>query len=399
MNCKDFQDYSSAYIDAYLSKEEKEKFEEHLNKCYRCKNKYNNLVTIVEATNHIGELALPKDFKRELNKKLLNDNRPKKPISFPKMRVITSIAAILILVIISLPIINNFSAKPFLAKDIAPAEEAQETREFAGMDVGTGDKSSRVRSVGPTNAPLIKEFDQALSRKIIQRGTLSIEVEDFDQAQQNVMSLIEELDGFVQNSEIYYYTHKDDKPEESLKQAHMELRIPELEFNRSFEKIKSFGLVIEENISGEDITENYMDIDNQVKNLNIQEERLREILQEAKKVEDLLQVENELNRVRTQINQLTASLQAYDKLVSLATINLNIKEVTGEKATLTSLDDNIWSKSRNNFIYSLNNMVKALERGVINFFGLLPILLILIIIGGPLGYFAHKRLRKRKTSI
>ncbi len=58
-----------------------------------------------------------------------------------------------------------------------------------------------------------------------------------------------------------------------------------------------------------------MDIDNQKINLQLQEEHLREILQKADNVEDLLQVEKELNRIRTEIDRLTGILNNYDKLV------------------------------------------------------------------------------------
>lgn len=413
MDCKSFELNRSSYVDGYLTDEEKELFKQHLDECPCCKSEYDNLKIMIDSVNEIEEIPLPKDFSVELAKKLREEASPKRKFISSRVKVLGGIAAALLIVVTSASLLNNSFLNRFSASEMAPAESPQMKMDYADnkekstafnlRNAGGVTEERSIDSAEDMDLYAAEETAELAeitmvsvesSRKIIQRGHITIEVENFDEVHQNVLSLVEESNGFVQDSEIYYYFQNREKPEESLKNANMELRIPSDDFTGVFEHLKKLGVPTEENTSGENITENYMDIDNQVENLSIQEQRLREILQKADRVEDLLQVENELNRVRTQINQLTGVLKTYDGLVSMATINLNIRQVAKEVLHVKTINDNLWNKARNNFVYSINRLVKILERAVIGFFGLLPFMIPLLIMTGILGYFIYK---KRKT--
>ncbi len=407
MDCKDFDQYSSAYLDKNLTEEEKQAFEKHIGQCPFCEMKYENLKTIISSINETDEVPLPKNFNLELNKKLKAKDLSKKKKFVFKWKSIASIAAVFLLVFISSSLLNKSSRKDATSEEMYSGGETGGYN-IAGNEMRTMDDMAQAVPAEDSHMQESESADNiALSqrqasiklniqprRKIIQRGQITIEVENFDEVYEDVLGLVEDFNGFVQDSEIYYHFRNREKPEESLRNANMELRIPSDDFTGVFEHLKKLGVPTEENTSGENITENYMDIDNQVENLSIQEQRLREILQKADRVEDLLQVENELNRVRTQINQLTGVLKTYDGLVSMATINLNIRQVAKEVLHVKTINDNLWNKARNNFVYSINRLVKILERAVIGFFGLLPFMIPLLIMTGILGYFIYK---KRKT--
>ena len=70
MDCKDFDQYSSAYLDKNLTEEEKQAFEKHIGQCPFCEMKYENLKTIISSINETDEVPLPKNFNLELNKKI-----------------------------------------------------------------------------------------------------------------------------------------------------------------------------------------------------------------------------------------------------------------------------------------------------------------------------------------
>lgn len=403
-------------MDGYLTDEEKEIFKQHLDECPCCKREYDNFKIMIDSINEIEEIPLPKDFSMELGKKLREEASPKRKFFSSRVKVLGGIAAALLIVVTSATLLNNFLLNKFSATDMATAESPEmkmdggaskeKTMAFNVRDAGGGvtqdilmDSKADVDLYANEEAAVEEGITMAsveTSRKIIQRGQITIEVENFDEVHQNVLSLVEASKGFVQHSEIYYYFQNREKPEESLKNANIVLRVPSNDFSKVFESLKGLGVVMEENTSGEDITESYMDIDNQVENLKIQEERLRDILLKADQVEDLLQIENELNRIRTQINSLTGTLKGYDSLVSMATINLNIRQVKDENLSLMSINDNIWSKAKNNFIHSINRTVNLLEEGFIGLFGMLPLLMMLAIIGGPIGYFGYKKWKRKR---
>ncbi|SET75914.1 protein of unknown function [Natronincola peptidivorans] len=417
MDCKNFDLNISSYVDDYLTQEEKQIFEKHMNECDLCKIKYDNFVFMIDAVNETDEIALPKNFTAELSKRLREDT-PQKKKNLPKnWKLITAIAASMLVVVASATMLMNSS--PLNTKStsdqaagesgrmhITMTEEADMAMDFGAAEAPRAARETENQAFLQDQEKVeIEAFtDDALGmettitateRKIIQRGRMALEVENFDEVHDEVLKIVENANGYIQHREVYYYHQDRMNPEESLKNASMELRIPSQNFVSIFDRVKELGTVVEENTSGEDITDSYLDIDNQVTNLKVQEERLRDILQRAEKVEDLLQIENELNRIRTQINYLTGTLKNYDGLVSMATINLHIRQVKESNIAIQSIDEGLWSRAKSNFVHSINSIIKLFERGFIGLFGALPSLMLLAIIGSPIGYFAYKKWHKK----
>lgn len=109
MNCKDFQLYSSAYIDNMLSDKDKLSFENHIKECKNCRIALSNLKLIVESTNKLEEIGLPESFSKELGEKLKKLEGPKSNFLFRGKKILRNIAAALLIAIISLSLINKFS--------------------------------------------------------------------------------------------------------------------------------------------------------------------------------------------------------------------------------------------------------------------------------------------------
>ena len=109
MDCKDFQAYSSAYIDNMLSEEEELNFKNHIEECITCNIAFENLKTVVESTNMIGEIELPVNFSDELHEKLQDAKKYKlKSALFSKGKILSGIAATLLILVLSLSLVNNF---------------------------------------------------------------------------------------------------------------------------------------------------------------------------------------------------------------------------------------------------------------------------------------------------
>ena len=417
MECIDFDIYASSHYDGRLSKKESENFQKHIDLCEDCRIKYKNLKVIVETINEIPEVELPKDFNIELREKLNNENKKKnriKNIISNRWRFIGGIAATLLILVISIPMANkvlNIYPKNMYLSDgqienrsnigYSDMEGAGEIYSYE-LDEATDSGGALPREI--SDDILLQENDSAEmnqsktfeSRKIIEKGYIHLEVEDFDIIHEKIISIVNEYNGYIQHNNVYNQFLDDRDINNILKSANMELRIPNDSFTEVFQLLKELGRVVEENTSAEDISDHYMDIDNQKINLQLQEEHLREILQKADNVEDLLQVENELNRIRTEIDRLTGILNNYDKLVSMSTINLYIREVDDIKTSLLNIDDNLWTKSKNSFINSINSMVLIFEKLFVGFFGILPPLIILTVIILPLGYLIYGKFKKKK---
>jgi hypothetical protein len=156
-------------------------------------------------------------------------------------------------------------------------------------------------------------------RKIIQRASLSIEVEDFKASSDALILILERSGGFVSDSYSYV-------TDTGHKRGDITLRVPAHEFLSVITEIEQIGTVKSEQISGEDVTEEYIDLTARLNNSERQEQRLLEILDMANNTKEVLEVEREIWRVRDDIERLTGRINYLDNRVELATISVSLYE-------------------------------------------------------------------------
>ena len=192
----------------------------------------------------------------------------------------------------------------------------------------------------PTSGPI-------LDRKIIRDAYLGIKVDDFKASFQKVINVAEDVGGFVTSSS----SNIDDR---DIERGDIQIRIPGDKFTETLNLLENVGEVRSRNIIGNDITEEYLDLESQLSNLKKEEKRLLEILEKAETVEDILNVERELSRVRTQIDYNTGRLNFLNDRAEFATININLfeEQLIEEGGLLDTIKDSL-----NLFVRSIKNLL------------------------------------------
>ena len=161
------------------------------------------------------------------------------------------------------------------------------------------------------------------ARRIIRSANLTIEVRDVAAAAERARGIVADAGGFVANSR----TSEDDAGRRSLA---MTLRIPEPGMDAAVAAVKALGHVRDEQTRGEDVTEQYVDLEARLANARRLEERIVDLLaKQSKSLKDILDVERELARVREQIETMTARKRSLDNRLSLATIELTLTQPPG----------------------------------------------------------------------
>jgi len=188
----------------------------------------------------------------------------------------------------------------------------------AVMPIPTPTPAEMPTSVG-RETPESQYTNANTERKIIQRASLSIEVEDFKASSDAVIGIVERSGGFVSDSYSYV-------TETGHKRGDITLRVPTHEFLPVIAEIEQIGTVKSKHISGEDVTEEYIDLTARLNNSERQEQRLLEILDMAKDVKEVLEVERELERVRNDIERLTGRINYLENRAELATISVSLYE-------------------------------------------------------------------------
>ncbi len=142
-------------------------------------------------------------------------------------------------------------------------------------------------------------------------------VTDTETALDEINDLVDELEGYVVESNVYKY-------QEGL-QAHVTLRIPAESLDGALTRFRALATEVRsENISGQDVTEEYVDLRSRLRYLEATETRLLEFLEEAEDTEAALAVYEQLQRIQADIEHVKGRMQYLEQSAAMATVNINL---------------------------------------------------------------------------
>jgi hypothetical protein len=184
---------------------------------------------------------------------------------------------------------------------------------------GDGEYSEEVASYRDDSI----QVQETQIRMVIKNASLSIVVEEPATTMDLISSLAENLGGYVVSSNLYQ-VQMDSGLE--IPQASITIRVPAESLDQALEEIKSgAGQVLRENVSGQDVTQEYTDLGSRLKNLERAEEQLVEILEAAYDTDEVLSVYNRLVEIREQIEMIKGQMQYYEQSAALSSISVDIQ--------------------------------------------------------------------------
>ena len=164
---------------------------------------------------------------------------------------------------------------------------------------------------GPLSPIVTNGSDQ---RQIISQGSMSVEVPDVSTAAARVRAIAEGAGGFVEQLSSHGVRE--------FQQSTLTVRVPQAEFFSVFEQIKALGEVQNENASSQDVSEQFIDLEARLTSAQRQELSLLSLLDRAEKISEILIIEQELTRVRVELERLQGQLNFLERRVDLATISV-----------------------------------------------------------------------------
>lgn len=200
--------------------------------------------------------------------------------------------------------------------------EKEVVREVAVEKVVTQEAVARSVADAPASAaaPRLAAIQElaASDRQIIRNGTLVLMVADLEDAIGSIRELVAGIPGaFFANSEI--------KPVRDRRPSIVTLRIPAAAFDEAVADLKALAVeVLEEQTRAEDVTEAYTDLNIRLRNLEAAEEQFRVLFERAERVQDILEIQDRLQRVRGEIERLRGQLNVLEDRVALATVRVQL---------------------------------------------------------------------------
>jgi len=166
--------------------------------------------------------------------------------------------------------------------------------------------------------------NEAADRRIIRNADITIEVASTTEAQQRVTSIAEFHGGFVVTSEAKQ--RQDADPSKRTLDVKLVVRIPANQFGPALAEITRLASNLPEaNVSGQDVTEDFIDLEARIKTQKALELQFLEIMKQAHTVEDALEVQSQIADVRADIERLEGRKRFLENRSSLSTITVNIR--------------------------------------------------------------------------
>lgn len=158
---------------------------------------------------------------------------------------------------------------------------------------------------------------QLSSRLVIKSATLHLVVKNIENTIRGISRYAEEKGGWVVKSNV---EEKDGVPV-----GEISVRVPARDFEESLSFIRKLGeRVIFEEVKGQDVTEEYVDLQAQLRNLQAAESQLLKIMERAGRISDVMEVFNELKNVREEIERIKGKIQYLEQSSAMSTINVKL---------------------------------------------------------------------------
>lgn len=169
--------------------------------------------------------------------------------------------------------------------------------------------------------------DSVQERLVIRNANLSVVVEDPSASVEEISAMAESMGGFVVSSNVFQTSFGDSRLGEPIqaKQANITIRVPSDRLDEALDQIKEGAVEVRnQNVSGQDVTEEYTDLQSRLRNLEAAEEQLRQIMDQSTETEDTLRVLQELRQVREEIEVIQGRVQYLEQSARLSSISVDL---------------------------------------------------------------------------
>ena len=222
-------------------------------------------------------------------------------------------------------------------------------------------------------------------RRIIYTATLGLVVEDFGKTAEQLPQLATEFEGFVSRANLHSL-------QGSSRSGSWEVRVPAARYEEFLEALRGLGVPESFQQQASDVTEEFVDLEARIASKRKLETRLVSLLENRTgKLADVIEVERELERVRSEIERMEGRLRYLRDQVSLSTVTVQVREeqdyVPPEAPTLTSRITGTWTRS----LADLRSFAVGLLLLAVGLAPWLP----LLFIAGAACWLVLRRIRRR----
>ncbi|MBT2695340.1 DUF4349 domain-containing protein [Bacillus sp. ISL-55] len=274
---------------------------------------------------------------------------------------------------------NSASDMENVSQDIGFSEDEKQV-----ADAGEKSKAEGQASQGTDEV--------AAQRMVIFNAEMDIRVDNFEKARNALEQKAQSYNGYIVQSNSNRY----DGEQQS---GTMTFRIPQEHFNAFLNDAEGLSVQVNNrHVSGQDVTEEYVDLESRLKSKKAVEARLLDFMKQAQKTEDLLKISSDLADVQEQIEQIAGRKKFLENQTALSTVTITLQE---NEVAVPKIDNdslNTWQKIKKQFADNINILLAAGSGIVVFLIGNLPILLIVGVIVAVIIFFIRRKAGTKQNS-
>lgn len=230
----------------------------------------------------------------------------------------------------------------------------------------------------------------ALQRKIIYEADLAMKTSDYT-------GVVDKIQAEVSKSGGYVLEFNESGRTGDGKRGRFVIKVPGAGFDSLMSRIEAIGPLESKSMRGQDVTEEFVDLEARLKVAEVAESRLLSFMEKATKTEELVAFSSELTKVQQTIEQIKGRMRYLEQNVTFSTIRLTVEEKISSAEALKAADkpplaERALGKMRDGwavFVYVMEGLILALS-------ALLPFLLVLAVIIVPIWLTSRRRREKEE---
>lgn len=289
---------------------------------------------------------------------------------------------------------GNTAATSEMLQNSTSTSNGSQSQEAEAPSAGHGGESQVVDTSGAVASDRagsgFQPSDSAagLNKKLIYRANVVVEVNDYGKAQSEVRNLVTLSGGY-----ILEFSESQSQDERG---GTFVLKVPASGFSSFLDQLEKLKSVSQQrSIQGQDVSEEYVDLESRLKVKQAMEERYLKFINEATKTSQLVEFANELERIQTEIEQIKGRMRYIDKNVSFSTIEIRLYQPEESIIKISKDDTPLVKRAEEALTGSLKVLSKLFQWIVVVLSGALPLIVIAAVIGIP-WWLLRRRDSKRR---
>ena len=272
----------------------------------------------------------------------------------------------------------------------------------SGKDHPSSDRDNAenggISSGGPTTSDKLENNEDAYERKVIRDATVNAETRNYTDALDALQSTVKKMDGYVQSSRVSGSSLNDSESSGRLRTAYLTLCVPADKLDDFLGQVDGTLNVTYSQVTEQDVTAEYYDLKSRMDTLNVEKQRLTEMLENSEQVGEMLEIEKRLYDIIEEYEAKQTQMNVYATSIAYSRVNLTLSEVR----SLSQADTSFGERFLNAASMSWHNFGQGFLNFLIWFVSAIPTLLLIVVIVGAVVTIilsSNRRTRKKRQTM